>query len=70
MLALIIKSLEGNNDLDLLHRGSYQGEISSWTTAVGWVWPGVTSQSQTYLDLSRVNLIGLGGNGYIKNNSV
>ena len=38
---------------DFLHRCVYQGKIASMSAAVGWVWPDVTSQIQTYLNSSR-----------------
>ena len=38
---------------------SNQGMIACNTATAGWVWPHMSSLAETYLDLPRVNLIGL-----------
>ena len=37
------------NVLDFLHKDSYQREIVSKSSTVGWTWPGVPSEDQTCL---------------------
>ena len=53
-------SSEQNNFLDFLHRDSYQRQLASKGTAVGWVRPSVLSHIQTCLNLSGMTLVGLG----------
>lgn len=35
-----------------MHRDIYQGQISSKTTTVGWVWPDMPSHAQTCVNFS------------------
>ena len=55
------------NVLDFLHRDSYQGNITSKSTNVGWVWSGVLSHAQTWLNLLRGDFRWSGSGNNIKN---
>lgn len=50
---------EATHVLDFFHSNSCEGKIACNTTTIGWVWPGVPSHAQTWLDLIGVNLVGL-----------
>ena len=48
------------NILDFVHRDSYHDKIVTVIISVGWVMRGMSSLAQTCLDLSGVNLVGMG----------
>ena len=46
------------DNLDFMHGDIHQLKVASETSTSGWVFPGIPSQSQTYLELPRVPLDG------------
>ena len=56
-----IKTLKGNNQyLKFFHRDSNKVKIACKTNTACWMWWSISNHAQTYLDLSGLNLIGLG----------